>query len=385
MYDSPYERIDLSSTGGFPRKEPSNDTVPIEVVLYSNYIRYDKLKDLTLSQFTNSNANEINIYIDMHTMIKSLYNRSLIGNTSIFASMILNLASHMRAYYWSRHQVATNIYIVMTSNSVSLTQEACMVPEWNTVDKLLPNPNRDQVLSWNIQLLKLLVPYFPRLYFINGTVESAVMIQNLIRQNNNGCPNIILSKDMMTWQIPAIDSNSCVFRPRKSKDEDTSFCINQHNVFEQWRHTINHSNIQPDVILPPEMLSLYIAITSFKGRGLNVYFSPKEAITKLWNLIQERKISFGYNSSDAIMKVLRSLESKKDYMKGFESYTNNLYYRYNLVDLFRLSNIYSNMPEANDRSWIFSKVDPISVKEINDKYFIKNPIDIVRLMDNPGV
>lgn len=380
---SPYQRIDLST--GFPKKDNPVDNIPIEVILYSNYIRYDRLKELTLTQFTNSDANELNIYIDMHTMIKSIYNRNILGNSSIFASMILNLCSHMRAYYWTRHQVATNIYIVMTSNSTVLSQEACMVPEWNTTDKLTPNPTRDQVLLWNIQLLKLLVPYFPRLYFINGTVESAIMIQNLIQTNNNKYPNVILSKDLMTWQIPAMDSNSCVFRPRKSKDEDTSFCVNQFNVFNEWRHTINHSTVQPEVILPPEMLSLYIALTSFKTRGLSAYYSPKEATAILWNLAQERKIVLGYNSSDAILKVLRSVERKKEYMKDFESFNNNLYYRYNLVDLQRLTSIYNNMPEAHDRSWCYNKVDPVSIKEINDKYFINNPIDIIRLYENPGI
>ena len=35
----------------------------------------------------------------------------------------------------------------------------------------------------------------------------------------------------------------------------------------------------------------------------------------LWKLVEDRKISLGYNSPEAISKVLRSLEMKKDYLK----------------------------------------------------------------------
>jgi hypothetical protein len=54
-----------------------------------------------------------------------------------------------------------------------------------------------------------------------------------------------------------------------------------------------------------------------------------------------------------------------------------------MVDLNRLTMIYSNSPEANDKSWDYHKIDPDSIKEINDKYFINTPIDIIKLYDNP--
>lgn len=379
--NSPFQKYNGYS--GLSNKGNPLDTIPIESIIYSNFIRYDKLKELTLTQFSNSNANQLNIYIDMATIIKSIYERNLIHDGSLFASMILNLAAHMRSYYWTRHNVATNIYIIMTSNSTTVSPEPAMVPEWGAKLKFTTDPKRSEILKWNIQLLKLLAPYFPRLHFISGSVEPSIMINNLIIKNNNNYPNVILSKDLMSWQIPAMNLNSCVFRPRKSKDEDTSFCVNQQNVFDMWRHIVNHSKTQPTVVLPPEMLSLYIALTSFKNRGLNSYYSSKTAPSLIWKLVEDRKIALGYNSPEAISKVLRSLEIKKDHLKEFEAYTNNLLYRYNFVDLYRLTMIYSRCPEANDMSWDYHKIDPESIKEINDKYFINNPIDIIKLYDNP--
>jgi hypothetical protein len=374
MNNSPYQRIDLTSDG-FNKNEPANN-IPIESILYSNYIRYDRLKELTLRQFAYSNENILNIYIDMYTIMRPLYKRNYIYESSIFASTILNLAAHLRSYYWSRHKVATNIYIIMTNNSNCLANEFAMYPEWNMNDCFIPNPKRDEILKWNIQLLRLLIPYFPNLYFIEGTVEPSVMIYNLIRTSNTSHPNVILTKDLMSWQIPALDLNSCIFRPRKSKDEDTSFCINKINVYGQWRHTVNNSRSSMEVNLPSEMLSLYIALTSFKKRGLSSYFSPKTALAYMSKLVQDNQIQYGYNSSDAIKNVLVSIDKNK---------SKTLYHRYNVVDLVRLTNIYSTLPESHNRSWEFSKIDPISIKEINDKFFIRNPIDIIKLMDNPGV
>ena len=48
------------------RKENYADTVSLDALLYCNFIKYDKLKELTLTQFANSNSNELNIYIDMY-------------------------------------------------------------------------------------------------------------------------------------------------------------------------------------------------------------------------------------------------------------------------------------------------------------------------------
>lgn len=368
------------------RKENYADTVSLDALLYCNFIKYDKLKELTLTQFANSNSNELNIYIDMYSMIKPLYNRTILGDNTLFTSFILNLAAHMRSYYMTRHNVITNIYIIFTSNTSILTQEISMVPEWNITDinKYIQNDNRIRLINWNVQLLQLLVPCFPRLYFVNGTAEPAVMIMNLINKNTNKIiPNVVVTKDKFSWLIPTIDNNSCIFRPRKTKDSDESYCINHSNVFNEWRSSINRNIGAPEIILPPEMLSLYIAYTNFKQRGLNSYYSPREAIRRIWKLVQDNKIRLGYNSPEAISSVLLNECKKCSYQYDFEKFSNNLYYRYNMVDLNRLTTIYSTTPEASNMSWCYSKIDDNSIKEINDKYFIKNPIDIIRLLKHP--
>ena len=47
--------------------------ISIEQKLFASYIKYDVLEQLTLTAFKNSNADVVNIYIDMHSILKPLY------------------------------------------------------------------------------------------------------------------------------------------------------------------------------------------------------------------------------------------------------------------------------------------------------------------------
>lgn len=364
-------------------KHDIQDELDINAILYSNFIRYENLRDLTINQFANSDANEVNIYLDMYSLIRPLYKRTILGDKTIFVSFILNLAAHMRNYYTTRHNVKTNIFIIFTSNTTILTKEVTMAPEWNITDrnKFFDSEMRNEILSINVNILKSIVPYFKDLYFINRTVEPSVIIQSLIDNKQNTCPDIIITSDKMSWQIPALNPDICIFKPLKKSGLDVSYCVNNNNVLYLWRTMVNKSNSEIESLLPSSMLSLYIAFTSFKARGMKSYFTPKVASDKIWNLCNSKKIQFGYNSPDAINKVLRAESKRKKELHEFEAFTNNLAYRYNLVDLRRLTNIYNTMPESLDTSWYYSKNDDFMIKEINDKYFIKNPINIISLMN----
>lgn len=341
------------------------DKIVIDAILYSNFIRYDKLKELTLSQFANSNSDELNIYIDMDSVIKPLYNRNILGNKTLYTSLILNLCAHMRGYYRSRHNVTTNIFIVYTDNTGRLTPfDHSKIP--------LPNRQRDEIILFNRQLLKTIVPYFPRLYYIEGTAESAVLIKNIIDKKLNNAPNVILTKDLLCWQIPALELNTCIFRPAKSKSEDVSYCVNRSNCINMWVSIVNNSESRFGVCpIAPEIFPLYIAFTNFKEKMLSSYFSPREAMRRIGGLILSNMILNGYNNPYVIRNVLMDNSTKMG--------ADDLFTRYSNIDLAYASERYKSFPIANDMSWYFSKIDPDSIKEINDKYFINNPIDIIKL------
>jgi hypothetical protein len=352
------------------------DQIPIEAILYSYYIRYDKLKELTLTQFKNSSSDTVNIFIDMYSMLKPLYNRDLIGCETLFTSNILNLCAHMRSYYKTRHDVNTNIFIVFTSNTIRVEQSCAS-------DSVMPNPQRDSIISYNNTLLKMLCQYIPGVYFITGTVAPSIMIGNLIPkvQTINPTkivPNIVITKDLLSWQLVTIYPETCIFRPRKTNSEDTSFCVNESNVMYLWKQSVNRCKGVPETLLPPQMLSMYIAYTMFPDMNLRSYYTPKVADQKILSNVNNSLIKFGYNFPDAVKDVLHA-DCKPCYQDVYGT-VNNLEIRYNMVDLFRMIGRYqTSMIESKDNTFLIDKLDVDSLKEINDKFFIKNPIDIIRL------
>ena len=347
-----------------PFIKDKGDKLPIESIIYSNYIRYDKMRELTQYQYQSSDANELNVYIDMDSVIKPLYKRALIGNASLYTSLILNLCAHIRAYYRTRHNVQTNIYIVFTDNTSKMTNTDY---QFNSI----PNRQRDEVIEWNRKMLKMIVPYFPRMYYIEGHVDSAILIKNYIDMRMNPYPNMIITKDLLCWQIPAFDSNTCIFRPSKSKTDDTSFVVNQFNCIHLWIQSINNSKSDFTIPISSSLFPLYIAFTSFKEKVLPTYFSPRDAIKRIEEMICSSQILNGYNSPDMIRNILVTSSIKLD--------SSDLYTRYRSIDLQTLTSIYKSYPISRDMSWNFSKIDQESIKAINDKYFIQNPLNIIHL------
>ena len=74
-----------------------------ENILYADYIRYDKLYELTKYAFYGSPdpGNEIDIFIDMNSMLRSLYIWSenvLFDKDNVITSSMLNLAAHLKHY-----------------------------------------------------------------------------------------------------------------------------------------------------------------------------------------------------------------------------------------------------------------------------------------------
>ena len=50
-----------------------NNIVVGDHLLISNFVRYERLAELINAEFYNSGYNEINLFIDAYSMIKSIY------------------------------------------------------------------------------------------------------------------------------------------------------------------------------------------------------------------------------------------------------------------------------------------------------------------------
>lgn len=331
-----------------------NDVL-ISQIIYSNFITYNRLSYLTRHCLTDYSTDEINIFINMDSIVASLMKRDVFPNMFLFTSSILNMAAHMRSYYWTRHHVISNIYIV-TNNNYSIYSD-----------------NSDR-----LKLLSILVPYFPRVYLIKTNSYCSVAIKNIVNRTNPDIPSIVITKDKLSWQLPDIDNRITIFRPKKTVRGDESFYINSKNCILKWVESNSKmdKNLYKLDLTPKGTLGLYISYSSFIDDDMKLYsyYQSKRAMRLINDHINNGEFISGYNSPLSIKSIL-DIDSKPE--------RESLYDRYSSIDINRLTQIYQSSSESKDTSWYINKNDINAIKNINNKYFYQYPIDIIRLYDMP--
>lgn len=357
--------------------------ISIEQKLFASYIKYDVLEQLTLAAFKNSNADVVNIYIDMHSILKPLYasGKYMINNipTSIASSMI-NLCAHMRAYYRSRHHVETRIYLIYSENRCELNNRIYEGYNNSWRDTLNNNRNITKSINENLELLDILCPYFNDIFFIRTEFEPAVVILDRICKDEGilfGVPNIIISKDPYMYQVVAMKDNTVIFRPKKFEGKDVSFLVTKpyviYNYMTLFKEKIrNHEDLAYD----PGIFSLFLAMTKLPSRNIPALFSSNKAFSILNNLINNNYIINGYNFAPVIQDISLQLNTN---LKSRESIKYDIPTRFKAIDIVFQHEIFLTRPEALDERYLIRKIDNDGVREINNKYFRANPLDLMRL------
>ena len=85
-------------------------------ILYGSYIKYDRMYEMTKFALYGANdVDHINIYIDCYSILRSLYTRGGEVNRKdsyAIASCLINLAIHIRAYFETRHNIMSKVYLI---------------------------------------------------------------------------------------------------------------------------------------------------------------------------------------------------------------------------------------------------------------------------------
>lgn len=360
-------------------------SITLEQLLYGNYIRYDTLQTLTLSAFANSDAEMCNIYIDMANMLRPLYGTNYnisVENYTTIASSFINLCAHMRAYYRSRHRVETRIYMVYSDNLGEVPRKFYNDYNASWVNNFMSKPNITKMIKDNLDLLRILCPYLNDIFLIETTNEPAVAIYDRINKDEilfPGIPNIIITKDVYAFQLPAMKMNTVIFRPAKKEGMDTSFMINTPNVlvsYMQSTHRQGGATIDLAANISPELLSLFMAMTNVPSRDVKSVYNANKAIAVINNLIQNHHIVDGYNFVQALVMVEQQIQPNLRSRPGQQF---NVLARYKAIDLVFQHSLYMNTPECLNEAYLVRKIDDNSVREINNKYFVSNPLDLNRL------
>lgn len=343
----------------------------LESMLYGYYIKYTKMKELVEQAFYNTpQSNCIDIYVDVFDMLKPIYSKDIYTNKQyIIVSSVINLAAHLRQYFKKYHNMWARIFLVYADDSTTNHKQFC--PEFgdNSYKTTLNYARNNELILSQLELIKILAAYIEDVYFVRKYTMFPIFVYDNI-QKSYTTPAIILTKNNYAYQIPALLSNAAVFRPRKYAAEDTSFAICKFNALSNYYSNINRTKtLEYLSAINPEHLSLLMSLTGNNQFNLRSVVSSTVAIRILYEAIKSGKI-LNAHSSD-VNYLYQSMPNISKYINDY-----NFACRYKACDIVYQGMMYSQMPESLDYTWMVNFKDPSTVQDINNRYFVDNPLDL---------
>lgn len=355
-------------------------------ILYGNYIRYDRMYEMTKYAFYGSDSSKVNIYIDLYSMLKSLYSRGLearIDDFNVIASCMINLAIHLRAYFETRHQTESTIYLVYggarPSSAISYFHQ------YNSKNILMEDSDSvmENMIKNNIDIMSILCPYLYNIYCIaDYENEFSVIVSSLIdsaatNPNDQIVPSIIYSKDPMSYQLVAFKPMTFLYRPKKRSGEDCSWVVTKSTLYNAYRYGELSINKEFDVDLDVRMFSIYLAIAGVRSRSIPALKNANTTAKLLQDAVKSNTIFNGYNINSIFCTKPNPLEVL---FSGTKIDPLVVTSRLSAIDLLYQTSIYSSSKAKVDASLgIVNLYNPDEVRAINNKYFRKYPLDLNRV------
>lgn len=344
--------------------------VNLESLLLSYYIRYDRLLNMTMVSLADMQGDTVDVYIDLYDYLKPIYTKNIYANKRfLVVSSIINLAAHIRGFFRTRHRLYTRIYLVYGESITD--QHKVFYPSFgdDSFRQTMNYQKNDEFIKSQLQLLKILCGYIPDVYYIERKSNFSMFTFDNIYKNP-ALPAVIFTKSRYAYQIPAMLPNAKIFRPKKTKDGDASYIVSKPYIYGNiYNKIIDKDTLNTLSRINPELCSIMLSLTGLPSYGVNSIFNVRTASKMLYNTIEQGRILNEYSSDiDYIYNNISGIEKKIDPV----TFKN----RFNAIDLLYQHRIYNSTAEARDISWQINLDDPKTVQDINNKYFVDNPLDL---------
>lgn len=348
--------------------------IKAEDIISGYCTKYANLDYLIPYAYGGSNANQLNVYIDLYGIYKTLLARHtqiIIGDQTSIATNIINICAHYRNYF-KYFGVYTKFFLISSFNIPQFNRS--VFPDYNkTMLEKINIKSTKKILDLNINLLELICPYLPDIFFIKTEVESAITMNYIMNIENQNIHSLIISSDIYPTQLCANRINTSMIYPKKHWGEDTSdiICSKIHPEHKNsfWRvigqkssKSVIFNNLY---IVDTSNYALLATLNSMKDRDIGVLYNISNAINSIISIpgIDKNKIT-----PDILFDMNLKIVDQKDVIIN----------RYKIIDLSYQSLIYQESVEAKCLHYE-NLVNPSAIQSINDKYFKNNPIDIYRL------
>jgi len=356
----------------------NDDRIYIEQMIAGSFVKYNRLSQLIQYSFAGSDCSEINLFIDLNSILKPMYSVDSwtykYRNRYEIAATIINMCGHYREFFRAIG-VATNIYLIYGLNCPSVNDSYVSGYNSKFIESYIKKPDTTELISENLMILNLICQYLPKIYFFNiGNCEVSSMVDYLINNTNakaRGFENIVISKDILMLQlIPEHDIR--IIRPTKTKDGDVSYIVDNSNLWPMFIQ--NYRKIKDPVVqISNSFISNVMCMTRVPERGLFAAMSIPN-VFKIINIgvnqgfLDPTKI-YSQSTMNTVLSAMDIVFNPIEFEMRYRSI--NTHYQSTYV-------IPIEKPEFK-RLRLVDLEDIASLKEIIAKYFMDIPIDIDRL------
>lgn len=351
------------------RYNSANLDTLISNCIYGYYIRYDRLAQLINSEFYNSNATEVNIYIDLRDILRHvdryiINSKIPITNAFVLTAGIINMVAHYRNFFATRYQCTSKFWIIDSVDNV-IAKKMC-----NEFSVTPLSTNMQQLYDTNIGFLELICQYINNVQCERTTVDfvtKSISIDKI--ENKTGNPVFLITKDPFSFQA-CMYPNVYILRPKKNQTGDISALIKNENAVYWYMSEIskNPKIIEP---IPVDQLGMLMALSRVPSRHLGTIFTLSSAQTILHNTYVSDR------SNQYIWDLNKFLDTMMRCNGGRIKNIDQIRYRYLACEVVRYQGTaYESLPESKTYNGIVNLYDPRGIQSINNEYFKSCPLDL---------
>ena len=343
-----------------------------EAVIYGRFVRYKRLDDIFRAYMPDISM-EVNVFIDLTTMLNKVYKFDNIANPLGILACMANLPLHYR-HYFNRLGIKSNIFLIYSSNDSANNYR--YLANYDYKHKLLKEANASihDIIKKNIDLLGTIVSYMPGIYLKRGTVEPTVIAYDLINKfskNVNNVRTIFITSSDYAYQLAAVTNVLIIYKKttnnEEGKSDDISFGIKKENALSTY---LLMKAKQPYIANTIETcISPFMVLNGLNCRDIRALISYNQTLKVL------HAITSSYNmiNPETMYTALNEL------YPGKATYE-EIYARYCAIDLVHQLNLYRQLPESLESNFLIDVYDQQALYDISNLYFSgTNIIDFQKL------
>lgn len=344
--------------------------VQLEQLINTAYTKYETLTGLINAQFAGSDANEIDIIIDLNSIIKPLtkqrFNTLGIDLTDLrLSACIVNMIAHYRRFFRTRYSVMTNFYLIYNTGDPD-SRKICSNYHIDFIeDKAIAS-----YIYNNLKAAQQFCEYIPNsaLYMEHAEISAvaSVLLTNGIMDQN--IPKMVITKDIYNYQM--LEFCNCILRPKKVKGTDYSYMVNENNLMNIFCIERNTGNNYSFNLL--NNYSLVLSMSRLPERYLNSLLTVKESLNMINTAVANGVFSLQYQYD--IREKLETLVSM--YPTKVSGPYSEIIRRYNTIDMKHNVIRYSSKPASKILNGLKNFYDPKGIQEVVKTYYEDIPVSL---------